>query len=260
MKRCGGGCFNGKLKQAKLKKPDDLQDLLDTIRSILKASGDSHDVFDHGTSVDGASDDEEKEFLHKMKLAKTVLERGGKFTGINRKVQLKPLKVKICEDSGYAEVVEALMIIKHGGILTSCGKRQSEELGSKFRKQMYPQGKGGEGDGLLRLHSTYRHDLKIYSSDEGRVQVSAAAFTKGLLDLEGNSLVPIMVSLVKKDASMLEAFGKGASLDIARAKQNMYEALTEEVSNIDAIPASPSSFGGSTEAGGADSGKEVSSP
>lgn len=30
----------------------------------------------------------------------------------------------------------------------------------------------GEGTGLLRLHSTYRHDLKIYSSDEGRVQVS----------------------------------------------------------------------------------------
>jgi hypothetical protein len=29
----------------------------------------------------------------------------------------------------------------------------------------------GEGPGLLRLHSTYRHDLKIYSSDEGRVQV-----------------------------------------------------------------------------------------
>lgn len=31
----------------------------------------------------------------------------------------------------------------------------------------------GEGTGLLRLHSTYRHDLKIYSSDEGRVQVWA---------------------------------------------------------------------------------------
>lgn len=27
------------------------------------------------------------------------------------------------------------------------------------------------GGGFLRLHSTYRHDLKIYSSDEGRVQV-----------------------------------------------------------------------------------------
>lgn len=35
---------------------------------------------------------------------------------------------------------------------------------------MYPR-HGPAGGGLLRLHSTYRHDLKIYSSDEGRVQV-----------------------------------------------------------------------------------------
>lgn len=31
---------------------------------------------------------------------------------------------------------------------------------------------------MLRLHSTYRHDLKIYASDEGRVQMTAAAFAK----------------------------------------------------------------------------------
>ena len=37
---------------------------------------------------------------------------------------------------------------------------------------------GFPGCGLLRLHSTYRHDLKIYASDEGRVQMTAAAFTK----------------------------------------------------------------------------------
>jgi inositol hexakisphosphate/diphosphoinositol-pentakisphosphate kinase len=65
---------------------------------------------------------------------------------------------------------------------------QAEELGRYFRNNMYP----GEGTGLLRLHSTYRHDLKIYSSDEGRVQMSAAAFAKGLLDLEGQ-LTPILV-------------------------------------------------------------------
>lgn len=57
---------------------------------------------------------------------------------------------------------------------------------------MYPMN-GPAGGGLLRLHSTYRHDLKIYSSDEGRVQMSAAAFTQGLLDLEGSSLTPILV-------------------------------------------------------------------
>jgi inositol hexakisphosphate/diphosphoinositol-pentakisphosphate kinase len=51
-----------------------------------------------------------------------------------------------------------------------------------------------------------------------RAQASAAAFAKGLLDLEGTSLTPILVSLVKKDASMLDAFAKGASDDIKEAK------------------------------------------
>merc|ERR1719357_1576865 len=53
-----------------------------------------------------------------------------------------------------------------------------------------------QGLGLLRLHSTYRHDLKIYASDEGRVQMTAAAFAKGLLALEGE-LTPILVQMVK---------------------------------------------------------------
>ena len=55
---------------------------------------------------------------------------------------------------------------------------------------------GNQGLGLLRLHSTYRHDLKIYASDEGRVQMTAAAFTKGLLALEGE-LTPILFQMVK---------------------------------------------------------------
>ncbi|KAK9698404.1 hypothetical protein RND81_08G101800 [Saponaria officinalis] len=44
---------------------------------------------------------------------------------------------------------------------------EAKELDRYFRNNMYP----GEGTGLLHLHSTYRHDLKIYSSDEGHVQV-----------------------------------------------------------------------------------------
>ena len=73
-----------------------------------------------------------------------------------------------------------------------CCLLQAEALGNVFRTVMYPR-YGPAGGGLLRLHSTYRHDLKIYSSDEGRVQSSAAAFTQGLLDLEGDSLTPILV-------------------------------------------------------------------
>ena len=37
---------------------------------------------------------------------------------------------------------------------------------------------------------------------------------------------PILVSLVKKDAAMLDVFGKGASEDIARSKSVLYKALT----------------------------------
>ena len=59
---------------------------------------------------------------------------------------------------------------------------------------MYEEKSGG----LLRLHSTYRHDLKCYTSDEGRCQKTAAAFLKGLLQLEG-ALAPVLVIMVRKD-------------------------------------------------------------
>ncbi len=32
---------------------------------------------------------------------------------------------------------------------------------------------------------SYRHDLKIYMSDEGRVQMTAASYTKAFLQLDG---------------------------------------------------------------------------
>ena len=38
---------------------------------------------------------------------------------------------------------------------------------------------------------------QIYSSDEGRVQVTAAAFARGLLELD-NDIPPILASLVRK--------------------------------------------------------------
>lgn len=115
-----------------------------------------------------------------------------------------------------------MLILKWGGELTPAGRIQAEELGRIFRC-MYPGGQGRsdyagtQGLGLLRyahvsaalecnsivfplfsfsLHSTFRHDLKIYASDEGRVQMTAAAFAKGLLALEGE-LTPILVQMVK---------------------------------------------------------------
>lgn len=57
-----------------------------------------------------------------------------------------------------------MVVVKWGGELTSLGLETSEGLGHFLRERLYP----GEKDGLLRLHSTFRHDFKIYTSDEGR--------------------------------------------------------------------------------------------
>ncbi|RXN04769.1 inositol hexakisphosphate and diphosphoinositol-pentakisphosphate kinase 2-like isoform X6 [Labeo rohita] len=135
----------------------------------------------------------------------------GHFSGINRKVQLTYLphgqpKTSSEEEDTRKEGPSILLVLKWGGELTPAGRVQAEELGRAFRC-MYPGGQGRllspvwdyagfPGCGLLRLHSTYRHDLKIYASDEGRVQMTAAAFAKGLLALEGE-LTPILVQMVK---------------------------------------------------------------
>ena len=211
--------IDSKGKQAKLKSPNELQELLDVTRQLLEES-------EEGQKADAVQAPGEDELRERFRIIKTVLEQGGQFAGINRKVQLKPLRWEPGSNEGEPNrCVEALLILKHGGVLTHAGRQQAEALGSLFRNIMYPN-QGPAGGGLLRLHSTYRHDLKIYSSDEGRVQSSAAAFTKGLLDLEGAALTPILVSLVKKDAGMLDAFGKGASSDISAAKQELYAQMT----------------------------------
>ncbi|KAG9154517.1 hypothetical protein Leryth_014963 [Lithospermum erythrorhizon] len=199
--------------QTKLKTAVQLQDLLDATRILVPRSR-------PGRESD--SEAEDIEHAEKLRQVKAVLEEGGHFSGIYRKVQLKPLKwVIVPKDNGEGEEkpVEALMVLKYGGVLTHAGRKQAEELGRYFRNNVYP----GEGTGLLRLHSTYRHDLKIYSSDEGRVQMSAAAFAKGLLDLEGQ-LTPILVSLVSKDASMLDGLDN-ASIEMEEAKARLNEII-----------------------------------
>ncbi|CAH8361115.1 unnamed protein product [Eruca vesicaria subsp. sativa] len=206
--------YNGGKPRAetKLKSAVELQDLLDATRMLIPRTR------------PGESDSDDLEHADKLRQVKAVLEEGGHFSGIYRKVQLKPLKwEKVTKSDGEGEEerpVEALMVLKYGGVLTHAGRKQAEELGRYFRNNMYP----GEGTGLLRLHSTYRHDLKIYSSDEGRVQMSAAAFAKGLLDLEGQ-LTPILVSLVSKDSSMLDGLDT-ASTEMEEAKAQLNEIIT----------------------------------
>lgn len=165
------------------------------------------------------SDSADAEDYDKLLQVKTVLEMHGRFKGINRKVQLKPTKWQLVK--GDVVVQEAQLILKWGGVLTASGRQQAEEMGRSFRQRMYP-GK----DGLLRLHSTYRHDLKIYSSDEGRVQVTAAAFAKGLLDLDGH-LTPILASLVRKDNSLLDD-SSAAKDELEQNKKDLHCHLSQD--------------------------------
>ena len=55
-----------------------------------------------------------------------MLEQGGSFAGVNRKVQLKPLRWAAPEEGSTEQphVVEALLILKHGGVLTHAGRQQ----------------------------------------------------------------------------------------------------------------------------------------
>ncbi|XP_013180541.1 PREDICTED: inositol hexakisphosphate and diphosphoinositol-pentakisphosphate kinase 2 isoform X2 [Papilio xuthus] len=191
----------------KLKRPKQLQEILDISRALLADIHTRH------------ADPEIEEKQGKLEQLKSVLEMYGHFSGINRKVQMKyqprgrPRGSSSDDGSGCGGAgggggggggePSLVLILKWGGELTPAGRIQAEELGRMFRC-MYPGGQGrhipGEGStqglGLLRLHSTFRHDLKIYASDEGRVQMTAAAFAKGLLALEGE-LTPILVQMVK---------------------------------------------------------------
>ncbi|KAK7469720.1 hypothetical protein BaRGS_00036251 [Batillaria attramentaria] len=123
-----------------------------------------------------------------------------------------------------------LLILKWGGELTPAGRIQAENLGKAFRT-LYPGGQGqfeAPGLGFLRLHSTFRHDLKIYASDEGRVQMTAAAFTKGLLALEGE-LTPILVQMVKSANTngLLDGEGKTSKSQIV-VKGKLKEVFNQD--------------------------------
>ncbi|XP_035115385.1 inositol hexakisphosphate and diphosphoinositol-pentakisphosphate kinase 1 isoform X14 [Callithrix jacchus] len=217
-----GGYKTGKLK---LKRPEQLQEVLDITRLLL-------------AELEKEPGGEIEEKTGKLEQLKSVLEMYGHFSGINRKVQLTyyPHGVK-ASNEGQDPQREALapsllLVLKWGGELTPAGRVQAEELGRAFRC-MYPGGQGDyagfPGCGLLRLHSTFRHDLKIYASDEGRVQMTAAAFAKGLLALEGE-LTPILVQMVKSANmnGLLDSDGDSLSSCQYRVKARLHHILQQD--------------------------------
>ena len=102
-----------------------------------------------------------------MELLKEILLLHDKFSGLNRKVQFKPI-----EHKGTRRVTQVQVVAKWGGEITKFGREQAQELGCRLRVGLYP------GDTLLALHSTFRHNFKLYSSLEGRCQVSSTYSTE----------------------------------------------------------------------------------
>ncbi|KAM4038218.1 inositol hexakisphosphate and diphosphoinositol-pentakisphosphate kinase 1 isoform 6-T7 [Anomaloglossus baeobatrachus] len=220
------GYKTGKLK---LKKPEQLQEVLDIARLLLSELGTHNDC-------------EIEERKSKLEQLKTVLEMYGHFSGINRKVQLTYLphghpKASSEDEEARKDCPSLLLVLKWGGELTPAGRVQAEELGRAFRC-MYPGGQGDyagfPGCGLLRLHSTYRHDLKIYASDEGRVQMTAAAFAKGLLALEGE-LTPILVQMVKSANmnGLLDSDSDSLSSCQQKVKARLHEIMQKDADFVE---------------------------
>ncbi|KAG0464972.1 hypothetical protein HPP92_019136 [Vanilla planifolia] len=160
--------YNGGRSRAetKLKSAVQLQDLLDATRILVPRAR-------FGQESD--SDAEDIEHTEKLRQVKAVLEEGGHFSGIYRKVQLKPLKcVKVLRNNDEGE----------------------EEVRQKNL--------GGTSGTIC-------------------IPMSAAAFAKGLLDLEGQ-LTPILVSLVSKDSSMLDGL-ENARIEMEEAKARLHDII-----------------------------------
>lgn len=135
-----GGFKDGHIK---LKKPKQLQEVLDIARSLL-------------SEFKQKQDPEIEEKKSKLEQLKAVLEMYGHFSGINRKVQLKyqprgrPRRSSSDDDSPREPSL--VLILKWGGELTPAGRIQAEELGRVFRC-MYPGGQGRRDPPYVSQHT-----------------------------------------------------------------------------------------------------------
>ena len=204
-----------KIKEIKLKSPKELTYVLELVRSILKSNNINENNFNEINNS----------YFLKLFQILLILEKNPDFEGMTRKIQLKPLETKLIEDpkskKTKLKVTKALMIVKWGGNITHSGIDQARVLGNTFRVQMYPS---TDGSGLLRLHSTYRHDLKCYSSEEGRCLMTAASFLQGFLQLDG-PIIPILGSMVRKNNDILDVSSEEINVEKSVIKQEISDCL-----------------------------------
>ena len=83
----------------------------------------------------------------------------------------------------------------------------------------------GDYDTFLRLHSTYKHDLKCYSSAEGRCIQSAAGFLKGLFEFDAEINI-IAATMVRRDEAVLKILDDSLPFCI-----NQYKELLDDIMN-----------------------------
>lgn len=101
----------------KLKKPKQLQEVLDIARYLLNE-----------IQVNKGVDKELEEKQGKLEQLKTVLEMYGHFSGINRKVQMKyqagggKPKESSSDENCEPQSASLMLIVKYGGELTPAGK------------------------------------------------------------------------------------------------------------------------------------------
>jgi len=210
--------------------------------------------------------------LQNIEVLLEVLSMKDRFSGLERKVQLKvskwkaakgepkraeqkPDESKAAKDGESAEsekknrrrAAQVQVVAKWGGELTIAGLQQAEDLGNRLRLGLYPN----DPTGLLRLHSSFRHDFKIYSSQEGRCQITAASFTKGFLALEGD-ITPILVSLVTRDTfaqGLLDEPIPKKEREMVKAKVESLLSSEKSLNDPDVLPQScPTSHSGLKEA------------
>ncbi|KAL1510203.1 hypothetical protein AB1Y20_006533 [Prymnesium parvum] len=207
-------------KEVKLKRPAQLQQVLDIANDLVRTMWEGCAP---GSELGSDADTEGVE-LDKLRQLQQVL-RMSPFSGINRKVQARATET----ENGVP--VEALLILKWGGELTDLGRQQAEDFGHSLRNLLSAtQDAEAFGTHFHHLHSAYGHEIKFYSSDEGRVQMTAAATAKGFLELEG-ALGPILVSLVRKDSvasQMLDDSSAVAGV-AAAVKQKLHAAMQSDV-------------------------------
>ena len=212
----------------KLKKPHELLTVFNIVNKILNKVDFEEEKFNL---------DNDNLYI-KLYQIKLILEKNLNFEGLTRKVQIRPKKWKQIDIKQNGKIKkkykieEALFIIKWGGRITHSGIKQIKLLGNTFRTQLYLANKS-TGEDLLRLHSTFQHDLKCYSSEEGRSLKTAAAFLKGLLQLDG-SLIPIVTSMVRNDdkVSMLLDASNSDIEDLRKSVRQHLEELFHSNGNL----------------------------